>query len=158
MYQELNKIKIVPLKSILPVSYTHLDVYKRQSILLFKIKDAKHKNININFHVEAEISKVNINILDFVRVLSNVIDNAIDACLEVRENPYINILIYRNSDFLLIEISNSYLNKGNIFIDSLRKKGFTTKNNHHGLGSVSYTHLDGSQWSSFMGSLQKKSN
>ncbi|OQO69583.1 hypothetical protein BH747_09950 [Enterococcus villorum] len=118
MFRDLNKIKIIPVKSI----------------LFFKIKEAMDKKIKINFHVNEELNKASINTLDFVRVLSNIIDNAIEACVEIKEDPYISILIFRRSEFLVIEIENNYLDKEEGFFNNLTKAGFTTKNNHEGIG------------------------
>lgn len=116
--KDLNKIKIIPIKNI----------------LFSKLIEAADKNIQVKLQINDEIRESGINIFNFVRILSNVIDNAIDACTEVEKNSFINIDIFEESKLLMIEVSNTYLNSHSYFLDELREQGFTTKSNHKGLG------------------------
>ena len=48
--------------------------------------------------------------MDFCIILSNALDNAINACEKIRTNQkkYIHISSHKKQDFLLIEIENSF--------------------------------------------------
>ena len=59
--------------------------------------------------------------------MNNVMNQELDE-------KYINIEMYMDQVELIIEISNNY--KGNIDVDKIESKGYTTKGNGHGYGLV----------------------
>lgn len=116
-FKDLNKITIVPIRSILSL----------------KLNEAVNKKIRVKLYINREINDIGIMPLEFIRILTNILDNAIEACSEVEKNPYIYVNIIKE-EWLAIEIINSYFESNNYELDKLIKKGFTTKINHSGLG------------------------
>lgn len=116
-FKDLNKITIVPIRSILSL----------------KLNEAVNKKIRVKLYINREINDIGIMPLEFIRILTNILDNAIEACSEVEKNPYIYVNIIKE-EWLAIEIINSCFESNNYELDKLIKKGFTTKINHSGLG------------------------
>lgn len=116
-FKDLNKITIVPIRSVLSL----------------KLNEAVNKKIRVKIYINSEINDIGISPLEFIRILTNILDNAIEACSEVEKEPYIYVNIIKE-EWLMVEIINSYFESNNYELDKLTKKGFTTKINHSGLG------------------------
>lgn len=93
-----------------------------------KIERAKNQNIQLNV-IDNSISNLDfIDKIDLVLIMSNLIDNAIDATSECATKK-INLTIDNYNNFTLIVLQNPYnqVNRDN-------NKLYTTKQNHQGLG------------------------
>ena len=104
------------------------------SLLTTKYNEAEEKGIKINMSLLLDLSKLNMKIYDFTRVLGILLDNAIDASSECEEK-IINI-IFRDdtkNHRQLIIIENTYNDK-NVDTEKIFNKGFSGKENHTGLG------------------------
>lgn len=115
---KLANIKISPIKSIFSNKLIH----------------ALEKGIVVEIEVEREVTKSYMDLLDYVRILSILLDNAIEAS-EKSERPMINIAIIedyaRNEQRIIIE--NSTAEKV-IPIDKIFNRGFSTKGDQRGIG------------------------
>lgn len=107
-------------------------------ILNDKFAIAEKDNINVNQEIDI-IGKVGISDKDLCTVLSNLLDNAIEACGKcIDQRPWIDITIRKISNGLILKVSNSM--NGNVFISE--EKYLTTKEDRkrHGIGldSINY--------------------
>ncbi len=104
------------------------------SLLTTKYNEAEEKGIKVNMSLLLDLSKLNMKIYDFTRILGILLDNAIDASDECEEKV-INI-IFRDDNKnhrQLIIIENTYKDK-NVNTEKIFNKGFSGKENHTGLG------------------------
>ena len=104
------------------------------SLLTTKYHEADEKEIKINMSLLLDLSKLNMKIYEFTRVLGILLDNAIDASSECKEKV-INIIFRDDSknNRQLITIENTYKDK-NVDTEKIFYKGFSGKENHTGLG------------------------
>ncbi|WP_129600749.1 sensor histidine kinase [Anaerophilus nitritogenes] len=106
------------------VGCTELDI-----LIYSKIKEARKLDIGVEFKNKTYIHCNKNKIIPLVSILSNLLDNTIDACKEIpKEGRKIFITIESNPlDYIFI-IKNRYDNK-NINMDEIYKEGFSTKEN-----------------------------
>lgn len=106
------------------------------SILTKKYCIAKKEGITIKFAIFIDISKSKISSYTLCKILSILLDNAIEAAKECDEK-IINVIFKKDikSNKELIIIENSY-KKIDINLDKIFEKGYSTKENKkdHGLG------------------------
>ena len=104
------------------------------SLLTTKYYEAEEKGIKVNMSLLLDLSKLNMKIYEFTRVLGILLDNAIDASNECEEK-IINIILRDDAKNhrQLITIENTYNDK-NVDTEKIFNKGFTGKENHTGLG------------------------
>lgn len=103
------------------------------SILNFKIQEAKQRDITISFNLTIP-SNLSISSYDMAIVLGNLLDNAMEATFPLKyDNKYIDIQIRYDKGRLIIIVENPYQGK-------VKQKGqvfLTTKKddkNKHGIG------------------------
>ena len=104
------------------------------SLLTTKYNEAEEKGIKVNMSLLLDLSKLNMKIYDFTRVLGILLDNAIDASSECEEK--VMNIIFRddtNNHRQLIIVENTYNDK-NVDTEKIFNKGFSGKENHTGLG------------------------
>lgn len=104
------------------------------ALLNTKCAIAEAKGINMEVTVETSLKKLAIDSFLLVKVLGNIIDNAIDATLET-ENKKIEIEIEKLLDNYVIKVYNS----GSVIekedLEKIFQPGFTTKKDSHaGIG------------------------
>lgn len=107
------------------------------SIITTKYYLAQENNIIMNIEVMIDIKEIEVNSYELCRILSILLDNAIEAAKESKEKV-INVRFLKDNRFKrkLIIIENSFVEE-NIDIDKIFEKGYTSKNNEkseHGLG------------------------
>ena len=111
------------------------------SILSEKKAFADKQNILFDIYIEPGTNIDGISDLDIITMLSNLIDNAIEASSKCKSNPFVRIRMYTQNqgNILVIKISNSYNGKptkiGDTFKSTKKQSGI------HGVGikSVSST-------------------
>lgn len=104
-----------------------------KSLLISKLKTMKTNNIDCYFECRNDISTVNINIFDLIRLLGVAIDNAIETGKN-QKNAKVKIIIINMDNQLEITIKNTIINA--IPIEKITELGFSTKKNHAGIGMV----------------------
>lgn len=137
----LNYISEVLQEKEETINITSLKNIKSETLkgfLQYKFSDIKNKNIKVNFDINKDVSKINIDeaipsnrVKDLYRIIGIILDNAIEATLD-SEKKIINININLDDDKYIINISNTF-NK-NINLESLGNMGYTTKGNGRGVG------------------------
>ena len=104
------------------------------NLLTKKYYEADSKDIKVNITFLLDLSKLNMKIYEFARILGILLDNAIEASSECDEK-IINLVFRedaKNSRQLII-LENTYKNKA-IDTEKIFEKGITEKENHTGLG------------------------
>ena len=91
---------------------------------------AENKKIAFESHIHINGEKMSIDRYDFSVVLGNLLDNAMEACDKITENPYVKVTIETTETALFIDVVNSALHKVNLY------GGYTDKKdkNRHGYG------------------------
>lgn len=105
-----------------------------KNLFLNKIEVMMNKGISFNFeclHIVSEIKRV--HILDIVRIIGILCDNAIEETEKINDG-FINIYIYQDNGLLEVFVENNFLNDNKLSIHKLIEPGFSTKEEHKGLG------------------------
>ncbi len=137
--KKMNKSLLEECEEINNIEILNPDVIKDYgvyNILIRKYCLAKKENITMKFEILTDISESKISNYHLCRILSILLDNAIEAAKECDEK-IINVKFIKDNkaNRQLIVVENSY-KKLDIDIDKMFEKGFSTKNNSedHGLG------------------------
>ena len=104
------------------------------SLLTTKYNEAEELDIKMNITVLWDLSKINMKIYEFTKILGILIDNSIDAAKE-SEEKVINVT-FKDDDknnMQYLKIENSYKDK-DVDLNEIFEKGKTSKENHTGLG------------------------
>ena len=122
---ELNDIVIAKLNSI--------KVSSLKSLITNKVFMAQNNNIDVDINIQGEITDFDTDEMQLSRVLGVLLDNAIEASLEVTDDKKIDINIIQIDKTTDIQISNTFNNTGTPIAD-FNKEGFSTKGTNRGLG------------------------
>ena len=121
------------------ITLSHLNSIKvksLKSLLTNKISIAQNNNIDVKLIIENEIKDVFTNEMQLSRVIGILLDNAIEACLELESDKLLEITILRIDKTIDFQIANNFLNTG-IPIEELKKEGYSSKGENRGLGLIS---------------------
>ena len=122
---ELNDIVIAKLNSI--------KVSSLKSLITNKVLVAQNNNIDADINIEGEITDFYTDEMQLNRILGVLLDNAIEASLELTENKKIEMNIIQINKTTDIQISNTFNNTGTP-LEDFNKEGFSTKGTNRGLG------------------------
>ena len=104
------------------------------NLLTKKYYEADAKDIKVNITFLLDLSKLNMKIYEFARILGILLDNAIEASSECEEK-LINLTFREDSknSRQLIIVENTYKNK-DVDTEKIFEKGVSGKEEHSGLG------------------------
>ena len=122
---ELNDIVIAKLNSI--------KVNSLKSLITNKVLMAQNNNIDVDINIQSEITDFYTDEMQLSRILGILLDNAIEASLELTDDKKIEMNIIQIDKTTDIQISNTFNNTG-IPITDFNKEGFSTKGTNRGLG------------------------
>ena len=122
---ELNNIVIAKLNSI--------KVSSLKSLITNKVLVAQNNTIDVDINIEGEITDFYTDEMQLSRILGILLDNAIEAALEVTDDKKIEMNIIQIDKTTDIQISNTFNNIGTPIAD-FNKEGFSTKGTNRGLG------------------------
>ena len=122
---ELNNIVIAKLNSI--------KVSSLKSLITNKVLVAQNNTIDVDINIEGEITDFYTDEMQLSRILGILLDNAIEAALEVTDDKKIEMNIIQIDKTTDIQISNTFNNTGTPITD-FNKEGFSTKGTNRGLG------------------------
>ena len=122
---ELNDIVIAKLNSI--------KVSSLKSLITNKVLVAQNNNIDVDINIQGEINDFNTDEMQLSRILGILLDNAIEASLELTHDKKIEMNIIQIDKTTDIQISNTFNNTGTPIAD-FNKEGFSTKDTNRGLG------------------------
>ena len=114
------------------IAYTGIEMM--DLILSYKINSARSQGIHVN--ILAEQIALKLTELEIVAVMSNILDNAIEACQKVEENQkWIQIVIRQVGDISFIKVTNNYYEEpyveNNVFVSQKEEREV------HGIGLIS---------------------
>ena len=103
-----------------------------KSVLSAKLLEAQSKGIETSVEIEEEIYDFQIELLDFIKILSILCDNAIEGCLTA-EDPKIAIALIREERTLILVVENS-TKAEKLELSPIFEKGYSSKGEGRGLG------------------------
>ncbi|SDQ28470.1 two-component system, AgrA family, sensor histidine kinase AgrC [Streptococcus equinus] len=103
-----------------------------KSLLSAKFLEAEANHIEVNLEVKDRIGVPDIPLLDYIRLLAILCDNAIEAALEA-ENPAITIAcFYQDGDYVLI-VDNT-TKEESVPVNLIYQKNYSSKGHGRGIG------------------------
>ena len=111
--------------------YAHSGNILFDSILNFKLQEAEQKGITINFDLNVP-EEINIASFDMAIILGNLVDNAIQAVEELKENKIVVIKIRYDKGRLFMKIENPF--NGRLKKDSGKIVTSKQDSENHGIG------------------------
>lgn len=117
------------------VKLAHIKIPEIKSILSVKLIAAQQQGIHINVDIPQAIENMNISIVDFIRVMSIVVDNAIEEAI-VSEEKHLQIAFFEVDDATYFIVKNSCQQQA-IHLQRLYEKKYSTKNEKRGYGLFS---------------------
>ncbi|ANZ32924.1 quorum-sensing sensor histidine kinase AgrC [Staphylococcus carnosus] len=129
---------IVPLKDSIQTNsfkingIERLKIRELKGLLTTKIIQAQENKIRVSVEVPDEIDHISINMIDLSRMVGIILDNAIEASLEI-EDPLIQIGFMKEENSVVIIIMNKCA-KDIPKVHELFQESFSTKGNNRGLG------------------------
>lgn len=118
------------------VRLSNIKVDALKSLIATKIIEAQQKGIQINTEILFPITDLYIDLLDYIRIVSIFLDNAIEASEALTGSKEINFAIIvnesKNKHTLIVE--NKYDKKNMLDIENIYIKGFSTKGANRGIG------------------------
>lgn len=109
-----------------------LTIQAVKSILAFKIMVAKQLKITISFEANHIVEQLRINVVDLVRIIGILMDNAIEAISDLAVKK-LRIGLLKEDNCTLLIISNTCPPEV-AKIHEMKKRGFSTKGENRGLG------------------------
>ncbi len=104
-----------------------------QSSIMYYISLAREKNIHVELTIPYQIKRTVIHTIDFLRILSILFNNAIEAAKHA-EKPEIKISLINLPEALEVNITNSSAGKNTLQTSELFQKGRSSKRGHQGRG------------------------
>lgn len=113
----------------------HSDIPVLDAVLSEKEDDAKERGVNMDIQVEPGCSLGGVNEMDYIVMMGNLLDNAIQAAekCEKDSNVNVNIFMENNGAFLVTKICNSY-NKENLIMEGDEFVSTKKDSGIHGIG------------------------
>lgn len=117
-----------------------VNVLSVQGLLINFFESCHKKDIAVYFSANEHISEldITINLIDFIRCLSILLDNAAEASLN-EEAAAIYIQFEKNNQQLIVDVRNTF--NGTIALNKILKNNFTTKKDHQGKGLHIFTKI-----------------
>lgn len=110
---------------------SNIHVSEIKSLISAKLMIARQNNIDIQVEVVEPIVAINADLLNLIRVISVLLDNAIEGALETAK-PWIRTAIIKEEGTVVIIIENSIPEIVNI--RKISEKGYSSKGTGRGLG------------------------
>lgn len=139
-YDEVNKvikkyIEDITYKDTLTKLMT-IDNIILRALIYSKICEAEKADVNIRCNIKNSLNNIKISQSDMVIILTNLLNNAIEAA---KESPNKLVEIYIDEDYstngrYVITIKNTVKDMNKINISSMFKEGYSTKGSSRGYG------------------------
>ncbi|MEL7567422.1 MAG: GHKL domain-containing protein [Dehalobacterium sp.] len=112
-------------------TYANTGVDEVDSVLNYKLTEAKQKDIQVNLELEIPQS-VELKGFDITVILSNLLDNAIEACQRLDQNKTIKVVLKYKKGRLIIIVQNTFDGQVNRSHAKIQTRKQDKQN--HGLG------------------------
>lgn len=133
-HEKITKTEQVTLhKNTLIKDLGNLDIIELKGLLLTKLLLAVEKKLHIQVEIPEKINEIPIDIIDLSRVLGILIDNAIEASINSKEQLLNIAIIKLANQSTLIIVENSF-NDVAFDINQLYQEKYSTKNGNRGYG------------------------
>ncbi|BDR55624.1 ATPase [Xylocopilactobacillus apis] len=103
-----------------------------KSVLYWKLTEAKKDHIQVELEIEEVIDDLEVDLIDLVRMISILIDNATEEAKKTAE-PMLKLALFKKDETLMLVIQNN-TNETNIPLGKIFNANFSTKKNHQGIG------------------------
>lgn len=103
-----------------------------KSVISAKLLEAQSKGIELHIEVEEKLHLANMDTLDFIIILSILLDNAIEAT-ELSVKPSLILAIFEEKDTEFIIVENS-IAQDKVEISNIFNHGFSSKGEGRGIG------------------------
>ena len=124
-------------KTVNNIAAIHPDKIKNPalySMLMSKYYYIEDNNIKFDISITSDLSNLNIDDLELIRIIGILMDNAVEACRECKDKKITLDISYNSMDKEKItEITNTYMEK-DIDLDKIYEKTYSTKKGNTGLG------------------------
>ncbi len=110
-----------------------------KSVLSAKLLEAYNKGVEIAIEVDNEQELYTVELLDFITIISILLDNAIEATLLSRD-PQINIAIFTHNDNFYFIVENK-TSEESVDTNNIFKNGISTKGENRGIGLYKVTQI-----------------
>ncbi|GGG17578.1 hypothetical protein GCM10010913_44580 [Paenibacillus aceti] len=113
------------------VKLRNLHISEVKSILAAKIMLAQQMNIDVTLEIEEPVHVIPMELISFTRILSILLDNAIEAAATTKERR-LWIVLLEDTEALRLIIENS--SEEQIDLRSLGERGYSNKGEGRGMG------------------------
>lgn len=103
-----------------------------KSLLSAKFLEAEAKHIEVDLEVKEKIGVPDIPLLDYIRLLAILCDNAIEAALEAEHSAITIACFYQDDDYVLM-VDNT-TKEEQVPVDLIYQKDYSSKGNGRGIG------------------------
>lgn len=114
----------------------NLRIVEVKSLIFAKMIMIKDSNVTLNLEVVNPISRISIDLTDFLRILGIAIDNAIEAAQEIEQGGTVDVLFIQENNHVAVVVKNPF--KGSIDSNKIWQDGYSTKGDNRGLGLSNY--------------------
>lgn len=111
---------------------SNLNIVELKSMVTAKIIYAQEMGIDVSVEINQPLDRVNMDIIDLVRILGIFLDNAIEAALET-DTPKMSFVIIQEDKETVFFMTNSFIDH-HLQISELSKAGTSSKGSSRGIG------------------------
>lgn len=104
-----------------------------RGIIITKMFLAKEQKIKTHLEIDQNINIPKRDSIELTRILGIILDNAIEACL-MTQQPKLNFAIISFDNYIEFIVKNNVKSSTSINLNKIYTSGYTTKENHTGLG------------------------
>lgn len=104
-----------------------------KSLILNKYRKAKDLSLNVSIEIVDKVGKPNMDLSDFLRLLSNLLDNAIEAANSSADKKLSISYFVSENEYVLI-VANSISEENSLNIEDLYREGYSSKGKGRGIG------------------------
>jgi len=120
---------------------SNIKIPEIKATLINKLIAAESAGIDANFEITGEIEHISVKSVELVRMLSIILDNAIEALTE-QQNGTLSVACYKKGETVVFIVQNTCSTELPP-ISQLREVGYSTKGEDRGLGLSNLTELVG---------------
>lgn len=110
----------------------NIELPEIKGLISSKIIHAQELGIEVGIDIVEPINKIKMDIIDFMRCLGIILDNAVEAAIE-SENKILNIAFINKNKSILVIVENTFPDELPP-VYKMFKYGFSTKGNNRGIG------------------------
>ena len=110
----------------------NINIPEVKGLIASKVIKSQELGLDVLIDIPEKIDVINVDLVEFSRVLGIIFDNSIEAAIE-SEEKIIKFGIFLKNNSVNILVINSYPSE-KIYVHEIFKEGFSTKGSNRGLG------------------------